>query len=106
MAVQPALGNCIRELMKLRNVSRSDLAESLVVTDHFVYLLETGRRNCSAKVLEDLAHALEVPTSALNVLATNDLNGASGKILRQLKRSLIETVKAQELAKKRFGNRN
>lgn len=50
----------IRELRKLRGMSRDDLSAKCHVTTKFLYEIETGKKGFSAATLYDISNALGV----------------------------------------------
>jgi ribosome-binding protein aMBF1 (putative translation factor) len=68
---QKAVGIRVRQLRKKRKWSRETLAEKALITDKYIYEIETGRKCMSSWVLGKVAKALDV--SADNILPDSSI---------------------------------
>ena len=93
MAEQPSLGSAIKEVRTIRGLTQSDLALAASVTENYVSIVERGDRSLSTPKLEAVAEALGLSPSELTALGTNEMSGKAGKLLAQMKKVIIQSIK-------------
>ena len=65
------IGNCIRNIREVKNLSREKLAEKAEISTSYVYKIEAGNAHASIDILRKVADALGI--SLTNLLAEHSL---------------------------------
>ncbi|HVC99437.1 MAG TPA: helix-turn-helix transcriptional regulator [Pirellulales bacterium] len=92
------LGDAVRSVRKLRNMTQADLAEKVGMATNSGAILERGERAFTMNTLNALARALDVPAACLAVLGTpspGPKQAAAANLLAKLQ-TLIPTIVAAE----------
>ena len=92
MNVNPIkLGVAIRELRELRNFTQQDIAEKLDVTINYISLVENGKRGMSLPNLNKLAEILDIPSSFIFLLGSEQTKDKTGHQLMEKIQELVKT---------------
>lgn len=106
------IGQRIRRLRKLRNLSQEQLAEKVSISTTHMSHIETGSTKLSLPVLVDLAAALNVTTNEiLSGIHEENLSSSAGEIIDILDscnsvqtQIIMEVVKSTKQALDRYGH--
>jgi transcriptional regulator with XRE-family HTH domain len=88
-------GKAIKIVRAAHGLTQSELAERLTIGASHLSLIESGKRQPSVKVLDEIATALEVPPHLLTVLASDPRDiakRADPQQVAELARSLLELL--------------
>ena len=70
--VSMRIGEKIRELRMLKNMTLDDFADKANLSVSYVSYLERGKRKINFKALESVSKALEIPIPVLTLLAASE----------------------------------
>ena len=91
MHVNPIkLGVAIRELREHRNFTQQDIAEKLDVTINYLSLVENGKRGMSLPNLNKLAVILDIPSSFIFFLGSDQPKNKDGSQLMEKIKELVK----------------
>lgn len=90
------LGRAIQICRKHLCLTQAELAEKADISISYLSLIEKNKRDANLRTIENIAHAMRIPTSLLMFLAAdnNELSGIDKELVDKIKYTTIKLIDA------------
>jgi transcriptional regulator with XRE-family HTH domain len=90
------LGQAIKLCRQQKRLTQADLAARCSLSESYLSLIETGKRDPAYSTLEDISRGLQVPVSMLVFLAADaaELNVLGNDVKEKMSAALLSLLKA------------